>query len=197
MIKIGITGGIGSGKSLICKVFTRFGIPIYYADDEAHYITDQDPEIRKKIIALTGEHIYSGNELNRQVLAAYIFNDKSLLEQVNRIIHPKVAAHFNDWCTHHTDHPYIIQESAILFESDAYKNFDKIVTVSAPEPIRIRRVLSRKNMTPGKIKAILRNQLDEKEKIDRSHYIVINDNTQLVIPQILHLHQIFLQISTE
>jgi len=195
MIKIGITGGIGSGKSLICEVFTRLGVPVYYADDEAHYITDHDPEIREKLISLTGDHVYSGTELNRQVLSAYIFNNKSLLEQVNQIIHPKVVTHFNYWCNHHADHPYIIQESAILFENDAYKYFDKIVTISAPEPIRIKRVLSRKNMTPEKIKAILRNQLDEKEKISRSHYIVINDNRQLVLPQILHLHQIFQQLS--
>jgi dephospho-CoA kinase len=197
MIKIGITGGIGSGKTLICEVFKILGSPIYYADDEAHYITDHDPEIRKSIISLTGEHIYAGNELKRQLLAEYIFNDKSLLKQVNRIIHPKVADHFNNWCIHHKHHPYIIQESAILLESDAVKYFDKIVTVSAPEPVRIKRVLSRKNMTPEKIKAILRNQWDEKEKIKRSDYIIINDNKQLVLPQVLHLHQVFLQLASE
>jgi dephospho-CoA kinase len=192
MIKVGITGGIGSGKSLICQVFSKLKVPVYYADKAASFLTETDHEIRQRLISLLGDNIYTGQSLNKILMAKLIFNDKSLLKKVNQIIHPRVAAHFQEWYANHTACPYVIEESAILFESDADLAFDKIITVTSPEDIRIQRVILRKNMSLEKIKAIMKNQLPEQEKIVRSHHVIINDGTTLVIPQVLRLHQSFI-----
>jgi dephospho-CoA kinase len=191
MIKVGITGGIGSGKSLICQVFSRLRVPVYYADIEARLLMDFDPEIQHDLKAILGAAFYDQGILNRNRMASAIFSDKSLLDRVNKLIHPRVAAHFSGWCERHAGIPYVIQESAILFESNAYRNFEKVITVIAPEEIRIQRVITRKNMTPEKVAAILRNQLPEEEKMRFSHHLIVNDGTELVIPQVLKLHNIF------
>ena len=149
------------------------------------------PLIRKELVTLFGDTIYQGKELNRIRLAELIFNDKDLLGKVNKIIHPVVGRHFKEWCTKHTNQPFIIQESAILFESGAYRSFDTTVTVTAPEDIRISRILLRKNMTPEKARTIIRNQLPESELIRRSAYAIVNDDLQPVIPQVLQLYRIF------
>jgi dephospho-CoA kinase len=192
MIKVGITGGIGSGKSLICQVFSRLDVPVYNADIESSILSETDPEIKKLLISLLGSNIYSGQSLNKLIMAELIFNDKSLLEKVNQIIHPRVAAHFNEWCAIHAGHRYVIEESALLFESNAYLAFNRIITVTSPEDIRIQRVIRRKNMSHEKIMAIIKNQLPEQEKIVRSHYVIINDDSTLIIPQVLQLHRSFI-----
>ena len=191
MIRVGITGGIGSGKSLICQVFSCLGVPVYYADIEARLLMDYDPEIQQELKTILGAAFFDRGILNRNRMASAIFSDKSLLDRVNNLIHPGVAAHFSGWCKRHAGSPYIIQESAILFESNAYRNFDKIITVTAPEEIRIQRVITRKNMTPEKAASIMRNQLPEAEKLSRSHHVIVNDGTELVIPQVLKLHYSF------
>lgn len=191
MIRVGITGGIGSGKSLICQVFSCLGVPVYYADIEARLLMDYDPEIQQELITILGADFYDRGMLNRNKMASAIFNNKYLLDRVNNLIHPRVAAHFSGWCARNAGFPYVIQESAILFESNAYQNFDKIITVTAPEEIRIQRVINRKNMTPEKAVSIMRNQLPETEKMSRSHHVIVNDGTELVIPQVLKLHTIF------
>ena len=188
MKKVGITGGIGSGKSLICQVFSRLGVPVYNADMAAKILTETDPEIRENIIMLMGEDIYSGYLINRSEMIQRIFNNPVLLKKVNQIIHPKVAAHFEEWCTNHADHPYVIQDSALLFESNAYRLFDGFVMVTSPIELRISRVIKRKGMTLETIRSIMQNQLPEEEKIARSQYVLINDETTLVLPQILKLH---------
>ena len=192
MIRVAVTGGIGSGKSLICQIFSKLGVPIYYADIYARMLAENDPDIRKKLIALLGPEVYTGASLNRPVMSTLIFNNKPLLEKVNRIIHPRVAEQFLDWCLQHSGKAYVIQESAILFESNAYRLFDRIVMVSSPEHLRIRRTLNRKDMTLEKIKSIMQNQLPEEEKILRSQHVVINDDITPVLPQVLSLHQVFM-----
>jgi dephospho-CoA kinase len=191
MIKVGLTGGIGSGKSLICEIFSRLKVPIYYADINAGILTETDPVIRRELMALFGEEIYVNNSLNKNLMSTRIFHDRSLLKEVNKIIHPKVTANFKEWCTLHDGYPYVIEESAILFESNAYRAFDVYITVSTPKNLRMQRILKRKNMTIEKAKAIIRNQLPEQEKINLSHHVIINDGTKLVIPQVLHLHHLF------
>jgi dephospho-CoA kinase len=191
MIRVGITGGIGSGKSLICQVFSRLGVPVYYADIEARLLMDCDPEIQQELNTILGAAFFDQGILNRNRMASAIFNDKSLLDRVNNLIHPRVAARFSAWCELHDGFPYVMQESAILFESNAYRNFDKIITVTAPEEIHIQRVINRKNMTAEKAVSIMRNQLPEAEKLSRSHHVIVNDGTELVIPQVLKLHTIF------
>ena len=191
MIRVGITGCIGSGKSLVCQVFSHLGVPVYYADLEAKILTDTDAGIRKELIGLMGENIYTGSQVNRQAMAKLIFNNTDLLRRVNRIIHPRVAEHFLTWCANHADIGYIIQESALLFESEAYQLFDRYVVVTSPEEIRLNRVLRREGMTTEIIKSIMHNQLSEEEKVARSHFVIINDEKTLLLPQVLKLHALF------
>lgn len=192
MIIVGITGGIGSGKSLVCQVFSKFKIPVYSSDDESKNISQNDPEIQRELTALLGPEIYKYGILNRALMAEKIFKDGALLDSVNKIIHPKVAADFKSWLNRHSHNAYVIQESAILFESNAYRICDIKVTVSSPEKLRISRVIQRKNMTMGKLKAIMLHQIPESEKVNRSDYVIENNESRLLIPQILQLHQTFL-----
>jgi dephospho-CoA kinase len=194
MIRVGVTGGIGSGKTHICNIFSRMNIPVYNADTEAKKLADLDPEIKEEIISLLGSGVYTKTGLNRSLLADMIFKDSGLLEKINAIIHPRVAVHFKKWGEEKSHAPYIIQESAILFESKAYTIFDKIIVVFSPDEIRFRRLLQRANMTRERIEAIMSNQISEHEKIRRSDYIVYNDEKQLVIPQVLHIHRKLLEL---
>jgi dephospho-CoA kinase len=191
MIKVGITGGIGSGKSMICEVFSKLGVPVYSADRAARTLVDTDPEIRENLVLLLGEEVYTGSMLNRPMMADLIFNNKHLLIKVNQIIHPQVAENFRLWCLENSNFPYLIQESALLFESGTYHLFDQCITVAAPEELRIRRVIARRDMTLDKIRSILLNQLPEEEKIAHSHHVIVNDGIIPVLPQVLRLHDIF------
>lgn len=192
MIIVGITGGIGSGKSLVCQVFSKLNVPVYSSDDESKNISQNDPEIQRELTALLGTEIYQHGFLNRALMAEKIFKDDALLHSVNKIIHPKVAADFKLWLNRHSQKPYVIQESAILFESNAYLLCDIKVTVSSPEKLRISRVIQRKNMTMEKLRAIMLHQIPESEKINRSDYVIENNESSLLIPQILQLHQTFI-----
>ncbi|HLO60264.1 MAG TPA: dephospho-CoA kinase [Bacteroidales bacterium] len=192
MRKIGVTGGIGSGKSLICKVFSRFGIPVYYADDEAKILSDTHPEIRNTLISWFGNEIYAGDVLNRPMLADIIFKDREWLSRVNGLIHPRVAEHFKSWCLKFQGSPYIIHESAILFESGAWMNFDAIIGVTATESTRLKRVMNRPQMSPGKFRMIMQNQLPDNELAERCNHIIVNDDHTLVIPQVMKLHKTFI-----
>lgn len=192
MIVVGITGGIGSGKSLVCQVFSTLKIPVYSSDDESKNISQNDPEIQRNLTALLGPEIYQHGILNRALMAEKIFRDETLLDSVNKIIHPKVAADFKLWLNRHAHKAYVIQESAILFESNAYLFCDIKVTVSSSEKLRISRVIQRKNMTMEKLKAIMQHQIPESEKVNRSDYVIENNESKLLIPQILQLHQTFI-----
>jgi dephospho-CoA kinase len=189
MIRIGVTGGIGSGKSLVCRVFSLLGVPVYTADEAAKNLMEHDPQITKDLTGVFGSSIYEGEKLNRSKLAGLIFENPELLSEVNRIVHPRVAHDFNEWCTSFTNAPFVIQESALLFESNTFKHFDYIVLVTAPEEIRIQRVLGRPEMTREKILRIMRNQLPEEEKIVRSHFIINNDETTLILPLLLSIYE--------
>ncbi len=188
MIKVGITGGIGSGKSLICQVFSKLGVPVYSADDAARYLMVHDTEIRKNLISVFGEGIYTGEKLNPSVLADLIFNNPGMLASVNNIVHPQVGRDFAQWCTTFAHAPFVIQESAILFESNSFRLFDYVILVTAPEEIRLQRVTDRPGMSREKILRIMENQLPEEEKIVRSHFVLKNDGMTLVLPLILSVY---------
>jgi dephospho-CoA kinase len=194
MIKVGVTGGIGSGKTLVCRVFNLLGVPVYNADLAAAKLTASDSEIKLELTELLGPDIYSASGLNRELMAALIFDNRKLLKQVNQIIHPRVALDFASWCTRQTNQAYIIQESAILFESLAYKGLDKYITVTCPEKIRIMRVITRPGMTLEKIRRILKNQWPERKKTMLSHYLVRNDGNALILPQVLKIHDEMISI---
>ncbi|MBN2480800.1 MAG: dephospho-CoA kinase [Bacteroidales bacterium] len=188
MIKAGMTGGIGSGKTVICQVFGMLGVPVYHADDEAKKLYDTSETIRNKMVALLGEKIYDGPHLNRGKLAAMIFSDRELLEQVNSIVHPEVAERFLVWCQDHVQSRYVIQESAILFESDLYRIMDVYITVTAPVSLRMNRIMARPGMSEALASKIMENQMPDDIKTGRSHFVIENDDHHLVIPQVLKIH---------
>jgi len=191
MLKVGITGGIGSGKSLVCEIFKQLGIAVYHADTESKQLVNTDTEIRTKLIAQFGEQIYAqNNEIARKQLAALIFNDKQALNIVNSIVHPVVVQHFEQWILNHQNEKYILKEAAILFESDTYKNMDKIITVCSPLEIRIKRVMERDNTNRETILKRIENQLSDEDKIAQSDFVITNDEKQLIIPQVIEIHKI-------
>jgi len=196
MLKVGITGGIGSGKSMVCEIFKMIGVPVYHADLEARSLMASNAQIIDQLIHIFGKKIYRQNKLDRERLAALIFNDEEKIQKVNSIVHPIVFEHFFSWVELHKEHKYVIKEAAILFESGADKHLDKIITITAPEALKIKRVMERDNVIESEVRNRMKNQLDEEEKIKRSDYVIINDDKQLLIPQILDIHDTFMGISS-
>lgn len=173
MIVIGLTGGIGSGKTTIAKMFDELGIPVYFSDDEAKKIMNNSSEVRKLLIAEFGENTYLNGELNRKYLAKIVFNDKVKLLTINNIVHPEVKKHFKKWIKH--QHAlFVIQESALIFENEKQNDFDEIITVTAPLKDRLQRVKDRDNVTNKHILDRIKNQLDDDFKIKNSDYIIHN-----------------------
>jgi dephospho-CoA kinase len=186
-IKLGITGGIGSGKTSVCRVFQVLGIPSFSADPEAKDIMDNDRSIISRINSIAGTDLYSNGSLDRMKLATIIFNNSSLLEKVNSLVHPIVLDHFLKWELEQ-DAPYVILEAAILFESGAAKLVDKIATIVAPMEERVDRVIHRNNLTREQILERMRNQMDDEERIRRSDYVINNSENDMIIPAILKIH---------
>lgn len=189
MIKLGITGGIGSGKTIVCRVFSCLGVPVFNSDLVARNIVDQELSVIKKIKSEFGNDIYSKDGLDRKKLSKLVFENKSSLEFLNAIVHPAVKEKFEYWLLENRESPFVIKEAAIMFESGAYKEMDKIATVYTPESIRLKRVLNRDNISVELIKKRIENQISEQEKIKRSDFVIINDDNKLVLPQIIKLYQ--------
>jgi len=188
MLKVGITGGIGSGKSLVCKIFEQLGAPVYYADAAAKAIYYRS-DIQKKLIASFGESLLDENRtIDRKQLAEIVFKDATLLKKLNAIIHPAVAEDNEEWTSRHLKAPYILKEAAILFESGTFKGLDKIITVSSPKAQRILNLQKREGWGEEEIKQRMDNQLPEDEKIRRSDYVIYNDEQHMLVPQVLELH---------
>lgn len=185
--KLGITGGIGSGKTSVCRVFSVLGIPVFSADPIASDIMENDPEIRKKLNSIAGTDLFSNGFMNRKELADLIFNDASILAKVNSFIHPVVFDNFLKW-SEFQQSAYVIMEAAILFESGGSKLTDKIATVVAPLQERIERVMQRNNLTLGQVNDRIRNQMSDEERINYSHYVIRNSENDMIIPQVLQIH---------
>ena len=185
---VGLTGGIGSGKTTVAKVFKELGVAVYIADIEAKALMNRSKVIKRKLIALFGENAYLNNTLNRPFIADKIFNNKSLLNRMNDIVHPKVGQHFNRWLKKQSG-SYVLKESAILFESggDAYCDFTILVT--APEDIRIQRIIKRDNTSKEKVKAIIDNQLSDIVKRDKVDFIIENTSLDKMKKQVHHVHR--------
>lgn len=187
MIKIGITGGIGSGKSTACRIFSVLGIPVFEADIEAKRLMNSDPEIASQLIHLFGEAVYLPNHtIDRKYLSGIVFSNASLLAQLNQIVHPAVRKAFSDWC-HKQDSPYVLHEAAILFESGFYKLMDKTIAVVADENQRISRVLKRDNLSPELVMERIKNQWTDEERIKLADYLISNNDNELIVPQIVEL----------
>lgn len=190
-LKVGVTGGIGSGKSLICDTFRHLGVPVFIADIESKTLVNTNSTLRQKLVAAFGEDTYTPYGINKERMAALIFNNTDALRTMNSIVHPFLKERFHQWLEQNSKKDYSIMEAAILFESGSDKEVDKIVTVFAPEEIRIKRVMDRDGMTIDRVKSRMRNQMGEEEKIKRSDYVIVNDGIQMVLPQVLKLHEIF------
>lgn len=192
MIKVGITGGIGSGKTVVSDIFRLLGVPVFIADTESWKLINEDINIRTLLTRHFGDGIYGNNgKLEKTKLSNIIFQNKKALEQVNSIVHPFVKKKFNEWIKQYRDKEYVIKESALLFESGSGMELDKIITVYAPEALRIKRIIDRDSLPEKNIKAIIKNQISEEEKIKLSDFVVYNDEKQKVIPQVLKLDKIF------
>ena len=195
MLKVGLTGSIGSGKSTIAKVFTFLGIPVYFSDIEAKKILDQ-PDVIASVIAELGADLLASNGLiDRKSLASRVFNDHNALQWLNSLIHPQVRRHFIEWVESQKNSPYIMQESAIMLETGFSSFFDKIVVVTCPLEERINRVLYRDNMTRDQVLERMENQWSEELKVKKADLIIKNDDKSLALPQIIALHRIFLEMS--
>lgn len=191
MLKVGITGGIGSGKSTVCQVFETLGIPVFYADLAARSVTETEPQVVSQIKELFGANIYIGNKLDRQKVASLVFADKDLLEKLNNIIHPATIAYGRQWLESQSA-PYAIKEAAIFFESGSNKDMDVMIGVFAPVEVRIQRIMERDNTTREKVLDRISKQMDEDEKMKLCDHIITNDGTTAIIPQVLALHEILL-----
>jgi len=195
-MKIGITGGIGSGKSTVCKIFEILGVPVYYADDRAKWLMNNQPKLIKGVKSIFGSEAYHADgTLNRPFIADIVFNDKSKLEQLNALVHPVVHQDGVVWNEANTNAVYTIKEVAILFESGSYLTVDKVITVFAPKEIRIKRVLTRDNTTREAIEARMDKQISEEEKIERSDFVVYNDDEHSLIEQVIKIHREILSLT--
>lgn len=194
MIKAGLTGGIGSGKSTVAKIFEVLGIPVYYADDAARRLMNTDEELKATLIKNFGDQTYQNGKLNRAYLASVVFADKQKLELLNSLTHPATIRDANSWVQEQTS-PYIIKEAALLFESGANKHLDHIIGVYAPQELRIKRVMMRDTITREEVLQRLNRQMDEDAKMKLCDSIIINDELQMVIPQVLKLHEKFLAMN--
>lgn len=183
MIKIGITGGIGSGKSVVAELLKIYGIPVYVADTESKALTNRSAAIREQLVALFGPEAYTPAGLNRNFLAGRIFTCPDLLRKVNAIIHPEVKKHYLAWAGSQTA-PVTALESAVLFESGFDRAVDRIVAVYAPEEIRLERAVKRGNTSAQEIRSRMKNQLDEEIKKEKASFVIYNDGKQALIPQI-------------
>jgi dephospho-CoA kinase len=185
--RLGITGGIGSGKTSVCKVFEVLGIGVFSADREAQKIMENDKVIISGIKAITGKNLYTDGSLNRKELASIIFKDKNILLKVNSLIHPAVFENFKKWTLLQSS-PYVIMEAAILFESGGSEFVDRIATVVAPVEQRITRVIQRNKLSQEQVMDRIRNQMDDQERIKRSDFIIQNAENDMIIPSILKIH---------
>jgi dephospho-CoA kinase len=186
-IKIGVTGGIGSGKSTVCKIFRLLDIPVFESDRVANELINSNVEIRNELILLFGNKIYEpDNKLNRKMLADLIFNDESLLEKVNNLVHPAVRNEFVLWHQKQNS-KYVVHEAAILFESGFYKMMNFTILVSAPKELRIQRVVKRNNIEPEMVESRINKQWDDEDKRKLASFELVNDNKYLLIPQILEI----------
>ncbi|WP_392420756.1 dephospho-CoA kinase [Capnocytophaga canis] len=187
MMVVGLTGGIGSGKTTITRMFQDLGIPVYISDIEAQKIIETDPVVKRRIIEEFGELAYIDEKYNRRYIADIVFNDKHKLQKLNNIVHPALALHFQRWKDMQKS-LYIIKEAAILFESGAYKQCDYIITVTAPEQERIRRVVERDQVTEKLVRERMRNQWTDEERIKLSDEVVDNINIQVSLLKVKEIH---------
>ncbi|MDX1629978.1 MAG: dephospho-CoA kinase [Fulvivirga sp.] len=192
-LQIGITGGIGSGKSYVSNIFKHLGIPVYDADSRAKWLMSHNQQVKNAIKKQFGEASYTEQgALNRKFLASRVFNDSDQVREINRIVHPAVGKDYKSWVKEHQEAPYLLKEAALMFESGAFRQLDHVIYVHAPRPLRHERIRQRDpQRTEKEIEAIMRKQLDEATFKDKSDFIIYNDEQQMLLPQVIKLHMLF------
>ena len=192
-LQIGITGGIGSGKSLICRIFQCLGVPVYNADNKARDLMVTDPLLVAQIQKEFGSQAYfPEGTINRKYLANSVFENPAQLEKLNYIVHPRVLTDYANWVGGFPDKSYVIKEAALIFEADSSHGMNAVVVISAPEDLRTKRVKLRDtHRTEKEIENIIANQMTQEEKVRRADFVIVNDENSLVIPQVLRLHERF------
>lgn len=188
MIKVGITGQIGSGKSTISKIFESFRIPVFYSDLEAREILNQK-ETQKEIENLFGSQVVKNGITDRSQISSIVFSNKEMLDKLNAIVHPKVRIRFEDWASKKNMYPYVLMESAVIFENGLNRSLDQVILVYAPEEIRFRRTQSRDHLTINQFKDRNNNQFSSEVTIPMANFTVKNDDIELIIPQVYNIHQ--------
>ncbi len=192
--RLGITGGIGSGKTTVCRIFRVLGVPVFVADTVARQLMNGDPAIHDAINAIVGKDLYLSGELDRKELAKIIFNRPELLRMVNAVVHPAVLRMFDRWAER-SDAPYVIMEAAILFEARADELVDRVATISAPVEERIARVMGRNDLSREEVIRRINNQLEDEEREDQSYYVINNADNEMIIPEILKIHEDMLRLA--
>jgi len=197
MLKVGITGNIGSGKTTISKVFEILGVPVFYADDAAKKVMVEDPILIDALKKEFGSKSYfDDSSLNRKHIAGIVFNNEAELAKLNAIVHPAVFRAFDNWLAGIKNAPYVMKEAALLFESSSYKMCDKTIMITAPLELRINRVTLRDNLTRVEIESRNARQFSEEKKVQLADFVIRNDDTELIIPQVIELHKQFLMLSS-
>ena len=191
MLLIGLTGGIGSGKTTVARIFEILGIPVYYADLAAKRIMNEDENIKVSLMNTFGEAAYKDGELNRQYLADIVFSNAEKLDLLNSIVHPPTRKDAEEWIKKQTS-PYIIKEAALLFESGSHQTLDYVIGIKSPLDLRITRVMKRDGLSGNEVMARMKKQMSEDTKVSLSDFVIINDEVQLVLPQVLKLHEKFI-----
>ncbi len=190
MKTVGVTGGIGSGKTTVCKILSVFNIPVYYADTRAKVLYDEDTGLKEEVIRLLGSSVYTNGKLNRNEVANRVFSDKLLLQKLNAIVHPAVEKDFIKWADNYSESDFVVKEAAILFENGAYKKMDYNVLITAPESLRIRRVMKRDGVSEELVKKRIENQWLDEEKIPLADFVIKCDEQNLVVPQVMEVMEV-------
>lgn len=193
MLKIGLTGGIGSGKSVVGEIFKVLQVPVFDADAEAKKVMVEDSNVRRQLIGEFGADTFVEEKLNRQWLASQVFNNVFKLDKLNAIVHPATIQAADDWMNKQTSH-YVIKEAALLFESGSAAHLDYIIGVTAPVALRIQRVMQRDNATRDEVKARMSKQIKDEIKMKLCDFVLVNDEQQLLTPQVLALHERLLSV---
>ncbi|MBA3827404.1 MAG: dephospho-CoA kinase [Taibaiella sp.] len=194
MLKVGITGGIGTGKTTVCQVFETLGIPVFYADTAAKELMNTDTALRTAIINLFGKEVYNNGLLDNKRLSELVFNDSEKLSKLNAIVHPATIAYGKEWMEKQQA-PYVIKEAAIFFESGSYKDMDVVIGIAAPLGLRIERAMQRAGATLEQVNARIAQQMDNDEKMKLCQYVLVNDEHEAILPQVIKLHHTFIEMA--
>ncbi len=194
MLKVGITGGIGSGKSLVSGIFKLLNVPVYDSDLRAKQVMSESADVQMQVINLLGDKAYDADgNLNRGYIASRVFSDEDMLAKLNGIVHPAVGTDFNEWCSAQPDEPYILKEAALIFEAGINTSLDKVILVFAPEELRISRVMGRDQLDEKSVRSRIDNQWDDRKKAPLADFIIVNDGEHSLLRQTMEIHNLLIE----